>query len=240
MPLTTFAERMKQARTAAGMKQNELAKAVGVTPATISAYEKASTEGTGKNPTLENAQKIARILGVSLDWICGNGQSTPDDVTDFSMQDYLKSIAIVLYEMSVETEYKKEKKQAEIYIKNPEMAFFCNQVQNLLAVYRNGTLTTDMYNDCIKRLISGFTKEHCFLFGNILKHGEAVDAEEFFMTILENDPHGTGAGEYEVAVSDYYDKFDSDHYRDVTLLITQEDLPKYKGQELTSDDETNI
>ena len=112
MPLTTFAERMKQARTAAGMKQNELAKAVGVTPATISAYEKASTEGTGKNPTLENAQKIARILGVSLDWICGNGQSTPDDVTDFSMQDYLKSVAIVLYEMSVETEYKKEDKQA--------------------------------------------------------------------------------------------------------------------------------
>ena len=240
MPLTTFAERMKQARTAAGMKQNELAKAVGVTPATISAYEKASTEGTGKNPTLENAQKIARILGVSLDWICGNGQSTPDDVTDFSMQDYLKSVAIVLYEMSVETEYKKEKKQAEIYIKNPEMAFFCNQVQNLLAVYRNGTLTTDMYNDCIKRLISGFTKERCFLFGNVLKHGEAVDAERSFMTILENVPHDIGAGECEVAVSEYYDEFDSDHYRDVTLLITQEDLQKYKGQELTSDDETDI
>ena len=38
MALTIFAERMKQARTGAGMKQNELAKAVGVTPATISAY----------------------------------------------------------------------------------------------------------------------------------------------------------------------------------------------------------
>lgn len=44
MALTIFAERMKQARTGAGMKQNELAKAVGVTPATISAYEKASTD----------------------------------------------------------------------------------------------------------------------------------------------------------------------------------------------------
>lgn len=87
MALTIFAERMKQARTGAGMKQNELAKAVGVTPATISAYEKASTDGNGKNPTLENAQKIAKALGVSLDWICGNGQPTPDDVTSFSLQD---------------------------------------------------------------------------------------------------------------------------------------------------------
>ena len=78
------------------------------------------------------------------------------------------------------------------------------------------------------------------MFGNVLKHGEAVDAEEFFMTILENDPHGTGAGEYEVAVSEFYDKFGGDHYRDVTLLITQEDLQKYKGQELTNDDETNF
>lgn len=135
----------------------------------------------------------------------------------------------------------KKRKEAsrDIYKKSGD-GFFCNQVQNLLAVYRNGTLTTDMYNDCIKRLISGFTKEHCFLFGNILKHGEAVDAEEFFMTILENDPHGTGAGEYEVAVSEYYDKFGSDHYRDVTLLITQGDLQKYKEQELTSDDETDF
>ena len=73
-----------------------------------------------------------------------------------------------------------------------------------------------------------------------MKHGEALDAENFFMTILENDPYGTGVGEYKVALSDYYDKFESDHYRDVTLLITQEDLQKYKGQELTNDDETNF
>lgn len=59
MSLTIFAQRMKQSRERKGMKQNELAKAVKVTPTTISSYEKADTEGNGKKPTLENAQAIA-------------------------------------------------------------------------------------------------------------------------------------------------------------------------------------
>ncbi len=71
MSLTIFAERLKQAREACSLKQNELAKIVGVTPATISAYENSDGGKNGKKPTLENAQNIASALGVSLDWLCG-------------------------------------------------------------------------------------------------------------------------------------------------------------------------
>lgn len=228
MALTIFAERMKQARTGAGMKQNELAKAVGVTPATISAYEKASTDGNGKNPTLENAQKIAKVLGVSLDWICGNGQPTPDDVTSFSLQDYLKSVAIALYEMSVKSEYDKENGHATIHIENPAIALFVTKVQQLLFVYRSGTLTREMYNDCIKRLVTGF-KGHYFDFGNLLTEGEALDAESFIDSMAFNCPDAVGAITVETTLFDC--RSSDETGRKVNLLIEPEFWQHYEEQE---------
>lgn len=69
--LTIFAKRLKEAREKCNIRQNALASKIGVTAQTISAYEKAETDGKGKNPTLENAVAIANELGVSLDWLCG-------------------------------------------------------------------------------------------------------------------------------------------------------------------------
>lgn len=67
---TVFAERLREARTAAKLTQADLSKKAGVTAATISAYE--SSDGNkGKNPSLENALKLAEGLNVSLDWLCG-------------------------------------------------------------------------------------------------------------------------------------------------------------------------
>ena len=228
MPLTVFAERMKQARTQQGIKQNELAKAVHVTPTTISAYEKADTEGNGKKPTLENAQKIASFLGVSLDWMCGNAQKASKSITSFSLQDFLESIAIVLYEMSIENEYDKETRSAMIQIKNQKIASFCGQVQNLLAVYRSGTLTAEMYKDCIKRLIDGFSG-YCFEFGNVLKEGEALDAENFVDNMVLNHPDVIGTNCIETTL---FDCCSSDNMgRKVNLFIDPEFWQHYKAQE---------
>lgn len=69
--MSIFAERLKEIRTKRNLKQNELAQRVGVTPQTISAYEKGGAVSNGKNPTLENAVEIAKALNVSLDWLCG-------------------------------------------------------------------------------------------------------------------------------------------------------------------------
>lgn len=67
---TIFAERLREARTAAKLTQAQLSMKAGVTAATISAYE--SADGNkGKNPSLENALKLAQALNVSLDWLCG-------------------------------------------------------------------------------------------------------------------------------------------------------------------------
>lgn len=63
---SVFAQNLKEAREKAGLKQNELAEKVGITPTTISAYEKSKIK-----PSLENAAAIAEELKVSLDWLCG-------------------------------------------------------------------------------------------------------------------------------------------------------------------------
>lgn len=85
MDNTIFAKRLKEARTAAGLTQGELSKAAGVTAATISAYE--SADGTkGKNPSLDNALKLAQALHISLDWLCGSVVTNEK----FQITDYLK------------------------------------------------------------------------------------------------------------------------------------------------------
>lgn len=58
-----FGERMKEARTARGMTQKQLADAAGVAVSSVSSYEK-----RGIDPPWESACKIARVLGISLDW----------------------------------------------------------------------------------------------------------------------------------------------------------------------------
>ena len=70
MNKSTFAKRLKESRISARLTQAELSKISGVTAATISAYE-SSDENKGKNPSLENAVKLAQALKVSLDWLCG-------------------------------------------------------------------------------------------------------------------------------------------------------------------------
>ena len=61
-----FGKKLNEARRFKGLKQKELAKALQITPQTLSAYE------TGKKlPTIEKAVNIATTLGVSLNWLFG-------------------------------------------------------------------------------------------------------------------------------------------------------------------------
>ena len=62
-----FARNTKAKRENKRMTQRELAAKVGITPATISAYEKQV-----KFPSLENALLVAKALGTTVDEMCGN------------------------------------------------------------------------------------------------------------------------------------------------------------------------
>jgi len=63
-------ERLHQLRELANLSQNELAKRASVPRPIISMVE----SGKQKSMSLENARRIARVLGVTLDLLAGEGE----------------------------------------------------------------------------------------------------------------------------------------------------------------------
>lgn len=150
MGLTIFAERMKATREEKGLKQNELAKMVGVTPTTISAYEKSDTEGNGKKPTLENAQAIAKALGCSLDWLCGI-EKYKDDFNTYSNEQFYRSLAYVLSSTDVVM-------QEDCIKLFGETIDFARQANELYHAKLEKRLNDKMLNLCISCLIEAYQK----------------------------------------------------------------------------------
>ena len=70
----TFGEKLDEAIVMRGMKQREFAKAVGTSEVSISRY--ISNE---RNPKIQTAVKMANILNVSLDWLCGTASEKKSD-----------------------------------------------------------------------------------------------------------------------------------------------------------------
>lgn len=64
--LGMFPTRLKEIRQNLNMTQKDFGEYVGLTQATLSAYEKG-----GKNPSLENVKTIAEKCEISIDWLCG-------------------------------------------------------------------------------------------------------------------------------------------------------------------------
>jgi transcriptional regulator with XRE-family HTH domain len=62
----TFAERLKSERMAQGLEQKRLAEEAGITQGVISHIEKGMTVGH-----FHTAVALAKVLGVSLDWLVG-------------------------------------------------------------------------------------------------------------------------------------------------------------------------
>lgn len=75
--MNTLAERLKQARKAAGLSQAALAKRVGTGQSTIGSIENGRNHGSGF------LVSIARALGISPDWLAsGHGQMQGEEVPD--------------------------------------------------------------------------------------------------------------------------------------------------------------
>lgn len=180
MSLTVFAQRMKQAREAKSLKQNELAKAVGVTPTTISAYEKSDDEGNGKKPTLENAQAIAEKLEVSLDWLCGMSDNVSTSYTDFTAKEYFKSLITVLMETSSVFD---DTLQNGIVLQNPDILRFAKKISDLINVYRAGSIPDDLFDVCVEKIINDFN-DYTAIGNCVLENSEADDAEQILFDSL--------------------------------------------------------
>lgn len=166
-----FSERLKAARTAKHISQADLAKAVGVSAATISSYE---TVNGAKIPSLDKAEGIADKLGVSLDWLCGKDSAGKVKITDFDTETFLRSLVVVLSEMTME--YKEEENKPTICIGNSDIEKFISQVQSILRIYHNGALSTDLFEACVERIVSSY-KDYSIFGSRFLSKYEAWAAD---------------------------------------------------------------
>ena len=70
----TQQERIRLARRAAGMSQNQLAQAVGVQRSAVSHWE----APLGKNPSVSHLREIALVAGTQFEWLAtGRGEMPP-------------------------------------------------------------------------------------------------------------------------------------------------------------------
>lgn len=217
MSLTTFAQRMKQAREKKGLKQNELAKAVGVTPTTISAYEKSDTDGNGKKPTLENAQAIAEVLDVSLDWLCGMADTSGGGYTNLTAETYFKSLVNVLVETSCKSN------ENGINFNNRVIKSFIKKVSDLVSVYHAGSIPKDLFNVCIDKIIKDYNGYGIY-YDCLLSSGEYDRAFDYIMNGFETLGPDSRVGLWPTKVSEHYGY---DVERSVELFISQEDIDDY-------------
>jgi transcriptional regulator with XRE-family HTH domain len=63
------AKRLERARLARGLSLNELARRAGISQSTLSSVKTGHRQGS--NLTLGTARKLAKVLGISVDWLCG-------------------------------------------------------------------------------------------------------------------------------------------------------------------------
>lgn len=147
--MAVFAERLKEARETKGLKQKELAEKIGVTPQTISAYEK-----TGKAPTMDNAISIAKILDVSLDWLCGidqdvkkqNGTTTLGDAARF-LHEMSSWITVSVYDDCISSSNKcRPDCPGVIFDLDDELANFISDSLKMKKLLKDGTFTKEFYD----------------------------------------------------------------------------------------------
>ena len=75
--VSQLGRRLKAYRELAGLSQNELSKHSGVPRPTISNVESGAQDGL----TLENARKLARALGITIDLLAGKGEEQSEQLT---------------------------------------------------------------------------------------------------------------------------------------------------------------
>ena len=65
-----FPERLRELRKKRGLSRKTLAELSGIASNRVSVYERGE-----HSPTIETAAKLADFLGVSMDYLCGRGET---------------------------------------------------------------------------------------------------------------------------------------------------------------------
>ena len=157
-----FGENVKYIRSENDVTQKEFANIIGVSAATVSAYEQGE-----KIPNLNVAITIAEKFNVSLDWLCGMSDKESRVITD------VKGIVTALFEASkiipIEVFYKEtckliiDAKVREcvpcVLLDNKSIKYFLVEWEKIYKLYKSGTINEHLYTLWFKEAVETFEEK---------------------------------------------------------------------------------
>lgn len=146
--LDCFGTSVKKLRESLGLSQKDLAEKIGVTPNTISAYEKKI-----KFPSLKHAIEIANSLYCSLDALCGE----QNNVTLNTYSDVIRMLTIITDIIPSRIEAHSDTK-AIIYT-DSTMKAFLDEWQKIRELYINNTIDPYLYTAWIEKKLKDYNVE---------------------------------------------------------------------------------
>lgn len=205
--LTVFAQRLQKVMQENNLNQKQLAKKVGVQPATISAYLKNtdSSDTKGKNPSLSIAISIAKEFNVSLDWLCGlesgNGTNIEEQDSKFiSLRTILKQIIFIYKALGHDICSTKEVwdeealpfepsaiKIASIRFVNCKVVGFLENYVKLAELNSQGVLSNELFDAGVNGILDKYKNDVLSLYDNSIYdsltraklHAGIIDFDDF-------------------------------------------------------------
>lgn len=150
--LEVFANRLKQLRLERNLTQREMAESIGITAASLSAYE----NGT-KNPSLGVAIAIADKYSVSLDWLTGltRGFLSSERLSDY---EHALNSFIFLFDQDRIISANIIDGNAELSILSDSFNRFVTQAYQFQNLFWSGSMDPEIYIDCIEKLIDRYAR----------------------------------------------------------------------------------
>lgn len=183
-----FPKRLKGSREKKGYTQKQLAKMTGLTPASLSAYEKEGGEGS-KTPLLNTAVRLAEKLEVSLDWLCGGDEEQKDIISNYG------DICNLLVEISKRIDFEIGFREMEldneeilcptITLLDKELPYLFSQWKKVKLLFDNGTIDIDIYEQWLDK----WKKSFDFIPIEVSKKFKRISLEDFeaFLEASEED-----------------------------------------------------
>lgn len=141
---------LKRFREKRVITQKTLAEKAGTTPTTISAYEKGI-----KNPSLDTAISIAKVLDISLDKLCG---ILPDESAFVNYGDVIKSMMEISEKVRITIGFNEEENIGSMTFEDHYIGSFLNNWSKIKEMYENNVINTDLYFAWVEKQLRDYSK----------------------------------------------------------------------------------
>ncbi len=144
---------IRLAREKAGFSQAELAEKLGITGASISAYENGVSI-----PSVPVILQIAKTLNVSIDFLCGYEKSNAFSQYPEILKILLKLLQTEEVGAFIASVFDGDPYNSEQYscigFRNNVIGKFCSEVSDIKKLYDNGTFDDNMYSLVVNALLN--------------------------------------------------------------------------------------